>query len=82
MPFDPDKAALASVSRELTAVRHKYPGPFHTPHEGYAIMLEEVDELWAEVKKKPKNRSKRKMRGEAKQIAAIAIRFITDLCEG
>lgn len=26
-------------------------GVFHSPHEGYAILLEEVNELWDEIKK-------------------------------
>ncbi len=39
-------------------------------HEGYAILLEEVDEFWDEVKKKPKNRDKKKLIEEIVQCAA------------
>jgi NTP pyrophosphatase (non-canonical NTP hydrolase) len=53
---------------------------FNSAHEGWAVMYEEVDELWEEVRKKSKNRSKKHMREEAIQIAATAIRFIEDLC--
>ena len=49
-------------------------------HEGYALILEEVDELWDEVKKKIKKQDKSKMRDEAIDIAAVAIRFIEDFC--
>ena len=55
---------------------------FNSRHEGYAILQEEVDELWDEVKtnhlKTPK--SKVKMKKEAIQVAAMAIRFIEDCC--
>ena len=48
-------------------------------HEGYAVILEELEELWDEVKLKPHMRSKEKLRVEAMQIAAMAIRFMVDL---
>jgi hypothetical protein len=54
-------------------------GPFHSAHEGYAVILEELDELWEEVRKKRSKRSKAAMRREAVQVAAMAIRFIYDL---
>ena len=52
-------------------------------HEGYAVLLEEVDELWDEVKKNPSKYAHRDkdMRKEAIQIAAMAIRFVLDVCE-
>jgi hypothetical protein len=55
-------------------------GAFNSAHEGYAVLLEEVDELWDEVKLKRKLRDKTKMKAEAVQIAAMAIRFIHDIC--
>ena len=54
-------------------------GAFNTAHEGWAILREEVDELWDEVKSK--DRSLEAMREEATQVAAMAIRFIYDLCD-
>lgn len=56
-------------------------GPFASAHEGYAILLEEMDELKEEIWKKAKLRDKNKMRTEAIQIAAMAIRFVVDVCE-
>lgn len=53
-------------------------GSFHpmaSPHEGYAVILEELDELWVEVKAHDRAR----MREEAVQVAAMALRFIVDL---
>jgi hypothetical protein len=57
-----------------------YP-PFTSAHEGYAILLEEVDELKEEVWKKPALRSRDAMRKEAVQVAAMAIRFVQDVCD-
>ncbi len=53
-------------------------GPMSSPHEGYAIIQEEVDELWEEVKTNPQDMEK--MRAEVIQVAAMAIRFILDCC--
>ena len=52
---------------------------FNSPHEGYAVILEELDELWTEVKKRGDLRSPEIMRKEALQVAAMAVRFIYDL---
>ena len=52
--------------------------PFNSAHEGYAVLREEVDELWDEVKR---NGPVSRMREEAIQIAAMAIRFVIDVCD-
>lgn len=54
-------------------------GNFNSTHEGYAIILEELDELWDEIKANQGTTD----RGvsEAVQIAAMAIRYLTNLCE-
>lgn len=49
----------------------------HSPHEAYAVILEEVDEYWLEVKKQITDRGA--MRHELIQIAAMAIRALHDL---
>ena len=55
-------------------------GPMRSRHEGYAVLLEEVDELWDEVKKR--NPDPVALRKEATQVAAMAIRFVLDVCHG
>lgn len=55
-------------------------GSFNSEFEGFAVFLEEVEELWDEIKKKRQNRSLEKMRAEAIQIAAMAARFLIDIC--
>lgn len=70
--------AFQEVRHELEEATRQY-SSFRTAHEGYAILLEEVDELWDEIKKKPTERDSRKLRAEAKQVAAMALRFMIDL---
>ncbi len=53
---------------------------FHSAHEGYAVILEELDELKEEVWKKKANRVRKKMYKEAMQVAAMALRFMVDIC--
>jgi hypothetical protein len=55
-------------------------GPFHSAHEGYGVLLEEVDELWTEVKVRQTARDIEKMKKEAIQVAAMACRFVVDVC--
>ena len=53
----------------------KWPG-FNSAHEGYAILAEEVDELWAHVKVNQTKRDLDAMRAEAIQVAAMAVKFV------
>lgn len=52
----------------------------NSSHEGYAVIKEELDELWEEVRKKREKRSGIRMAKEATQVGAMAMRFILDLC--
>ncbi len=76
------KGAL-TIATEMTAevksAQEKY-GAFNSPHEGYAVLLEEVLELQTEVFKNHSKRDKEAMRKEATQVGAMAIRFIQDCC--
>jgi len=61
-----------ALHRAIT--KHK---PFNSPHEGYAVILEELDELWDEVRAwQPADKNRAEMRKEAIHVAAMAIRFI------
>jgi len=53
-------------------------GNFHNSHEGYAVLKEEVDELWDEIKSKTGTRAH--CYKEAIQVAAMAVRFVRDIC--
>ena len=76
---DFDKA-VDHILVELHRAQTKFP-PFHSTHEGYAVIKEELDELWDFIRseKDPYNPSK-ELRHEAIQVAAMAFRFILDLC--
>lgn len=63
--------------QELERATKKY-GSFASPHEGYAILKEEVDELWDAIKA---NESPQRKREEAIQVAAMALRFVLDCCD-
>lgn len=70
--------ALVAVEEELALARMKFP-PMRSFHEGYAILQEEVDELWTEVKASKPDSDTARMRAEAIQVAAMALRFVIDL---
>ena len=69
---------MNKVLKELQKADNKFPN-FHSPHEGYAVILEEVQELWDEVKKVKypvTENSFKLMEKECIQVAAMAIKFI------
>ena len=63
--------------REVDDAVGTYP-PINNVHEGYAIILEELEEFWAECKLKPGERNDENMRRELVQIAAMAARTYMD----
>ncbi len=72
---------ISEVLGELDLAERTFP-PFNSAHEGYAVLLEEVDELWGEVKASPPiNRRPEQLRKKAVQVAAMALRFIRDVCD-
>ncbi len=70
---------LADIRLELESAA-KWPA-MNSAHEGYAVILEELDELWEHVKTNQKRRDLVAMRKEALQVAATAIRFVQDVCD-
>ncbi len=70
---------LEEVDREYLRATQIH-GAFNSAHEGYAVILEELEELWDEIKKRKEGRDIEKMQKEAIQIAAMAVRFVTDIC--
>lgn len=72
------KQLLIDIRIEYEQATDKY-SSFHSAHEGIAIIQEEFEELKAEVFKKTNIRSLSKMREEATQLAAMSLRFLTDV---
>ncbi len=78
LPTPPKIAdAMDAIVREYSRSRKKFPA-FHSRHESYAVLLEEVDELWEEIKH-PIGQGGAK--DEAIQVAAMALAFILEVCE-
>lgn len=64
------------VADEIRKATRKH-GPMASGHEAYAVILEELDELWEEIK--VQHPDKGKQVNEAVQVAAMACRFILDV---
>ncbi|RUW56818.1 hypothetical protein [Mesorhizobium sp. M8A.F.Ca.ET.021.01.1.1] len=84
-PFKPsrteaDKIVLAidAVHAEVkkAMIKHK---PMVSVHEGYGVILEEVDELFEEVR--PDRGRTTEAQKEALQVAAMGVRFVLDVAE-
>lgn len=69
---------MAMVFDEYQRAQH-WPS-FNSAHEGYGVLLEEVDELWDHVKVRQPLRDLEAMKKEAVQVAAMAVRFLVDVC--
>jgi hypothetical protein len=71
-------AVATEVLAELERAIGKF-APMHSGHEGKATIEEELDELWDEIKaNRPAGPA---ARAEAIQVAAMAIRYVLDVCD-
>jgi hypothetical protein len=69
---------LDCVTEELERARDGHP-PINSAHEGYSVILEELDEFWDEVKRKRSERDPEAMWSELVQVAAMAARTAEDV---
>ena len=60
------------VFEELVSANHKFIARFNSDHEGYAVIKEELEEVWEEIKKDNHHLA----REEMTQVAAMAVKFI------
>lgn len=65
-----------SIADEVHRAKSIHRG-MNSLHEGYAVILEELDEVWGEIKQKKPDRSKVAL--ELRQTAAMCLRTIIDL---
>lgn len=66
------------VAAEVEKAMSKF-AAFNSPHEGKAVIEEELDELWEHVRANTGRGAE--ARKEAIQVAAMGIRYVLDLCE-
>lgn len=74
--------ALKDIGEEVARAMQLWPAstPFNTAHEGFAIINEEFDELKEQVWMNQRKRDLPKMRKEAIQVAAMALRMAAEMC--
>jgi len=77
-PLDVEPSTFAAeVAAELARARSKF-GPVASLHEGYAVILEELDEFWEEVRGQNSDDRLRRAYRELVQVAAMAQRTAED----
>lgn len=72
------RLACRMIEQEALRAIEKFP-PLNSGHEGKAVIEEELEELWKEIKKYP-NADTTLMAREAIQVGAMAARFVADIC--
>ena len=71
--------AINEIAAEVLRAKQLFPADFHNQHEAYAVLLEEIDELWDEIKKNHKKYDLAAQRTEATQAAAMLARLMVEL---
>lgn len=72
--------AAEEATNEVLRARELH-ARMNSAHEGFAVLLEEVEELKAHVWQKQRNRDLREMRKEAIEVAAMALAFAVEVCD-
>lgn len=70
--------AIASIADEVKKTQARGE-PFHSAHEGFAIIAEEFEELKAEVWKSRRTRDYDAMLKESRHLAAMAARLMIEI---
>ena len=74
-----DKINLTLIYEEYLAAKKQHK-PFNSPHEAYAVIMEELEECWHLIKNDEKSWAGRDaMKYEIKAVGAMALRFMIDL---
>lgn len=79
MSHEPYLDVAIEIHQEVKHAKQNWPA-FNSAHEGFAILKEEVDELWMHVMTNQKKRDLEAMKKEAIQVAAMALRFAVEVC--
>lgn len=73
-----DADLVEEIDREVLA-SDRHEKTFASLHEAYAVILEELDEVWDITKQKRKNRNADELRKEFVQVAAMAIKGVKSM---
>lgn len=77
MNLQPLDAHVAAVEEEYRRSCSKFPTPFHSPHEGIAVIREEYLELERAIFEY--GADSRTCQVEATQLAAMCLRYLIDV---
>lgn len=65
---------IEAIAQEYKAARERFK-PMRGPHEGYAVILEELDEMWDAIKAN----NIPEARKECLQVAAMCLAFLLEV---
>jgi hypothetical protein len=74
---DAEITAFFRIASEYAKALRKHKKGFNSTHEGYGVVLEELDEAWDEIKADDIPASC----DEMAQVGAMAMRYLVDLSE-
>ncbi len=74
----PIDGILSSIEEEVERAQKLHP-PIHSLHEGYAVIAEELDEFWEQVRLKAERRDPEAVRNELIQTAAMCVRTLLNV---
>lgn len=75
-----EDAALGLARAEMVRAKAQYPRPFASAHEAIGVLVEEFDELKEQAFARETDPAR--LREEAVQVAATALRIVVDLTGG
>ncbi len=73
-------AVLHEVGDEVKETESNCP-PLNSPHEGWAMLHQEMELLWAHVCMPKDRRDHASMRWRALRMSAMAVSFVRDVCD-
>jgi len=67
--------AASAIYSEYKRATELFPKPFNSAHEAYAVLLEEMDELWDAIKANDLKHAEY----EAIQVGAMALKYLVQV---
>ena len=67
--------AASAIYSEYKRANELFPKPFNSAHEAYAVILEEMDELWDAIKSNDLKHAEY----EAIQVGAMALKYLVQV---